>query len=129
MDEARKLIAEFVSGTAAEREEKGKSLFVELYARLNGQRDEVMNGIERFSRKQKDSAQGIRERTRAMQKMQDELGADTAKIDELATELAWETRIFEDRQKTTSAVCEVPVIIERRLFELGKAIQEAMAGK
>ncbi len=126
IEEARKLIAGYLFGTPGEREAKGKALFVELYQRLNGQRDEVMSGIERFSRKQKGSAEGIRERTRQMQKMQDEPSADPAEVERLATQLAWETRIFEDRQKATAAVCEVPVIIEKRLFDLGKAIQDAL---
>ena len=50
-----------------------------------------------------------------------------AEIDDLANQLAWETRIFEDRRKSTSYVCEVPVLIEKRLFDLGRAIQDAAA--
>ena len=37
-----------------------------------------------------------------------------------------ETRIFEDRRKTIRFVCEVPVLIEQRLFALGRTIQQAM---
>lgn len=129
IEEARKLVAGFVAGADEERQAKGQSLFLALYARLNGQREEVMSGIERFSRKQKGAAEGIRERTRDMQKMQDDPGADAAAIDDFAAKIAWETRIFEDRQMTTAAVCEVPVIIEKRLFDLGHAIEDAMRAK
>ncbi len=46
-----------------------------------------------------------------------------AQNDELTNRLAWRTRIFEDRQKATSYVCDVPVQLEKRLFDLSSAIQ------
>lgn len=126
MDEARKLIADYVVGTSAEREQKGKSLFRALYSTLNGQRDEVMSGIERFSRKEKGMADDIRAQAEKLRAMQDQ-ATDPDKTQQLASQLAWQTRIFEDRRKSTSYVCDVPVIIEKRLFELGGAIQSAMS--
>ena len=38
----------------------------------------------------------------------------------------WDTRIFEERRKTISYACEVPVLIEQRLFALARAIQHSM---
>jgi hypothetical protein len=123
MEDARKLIADFVVGTKEEKQERAKSLFAGLYSTLNAQRDEVMNGIERFSRKQKAVAEDIREQTRKMREMQDAPNADPAQSNELASQLAWQLRIFEDRRKSTSYVCDVPVLIEKRLFDLASAIQ------
>jgi hypothetical protein len=126
MEEARQLIKGYVTGTAEERQQKAKALFAALYATLNGQRDEVMNGIERFSRKQKSMAEQIRGSAQKMRELQDQPNADPSQNDELANQLAWQTRIFEDRRKTTSYVCEVPVLIEKRVFDLAKAIQEVL---
>jgi hypothetical protein len=126
IDDAGKLIADYVVGTAAEKQEKAKALFSALYSTLNAQRDEVMNGIERFSRKQKAAADDIREEARKLREMQDQSNADQAQTEDLASRLAWQTRIFEDRRKSTSYVCDVPVLIEKRLFDLGKAIQGAL---
>ena len=123
-EEARKLIEEFVAGAGADGQVRATALFAELYSVLNAQRGQVMDGIERFSRKEKSMAAEIREKTRKMQQMQDESNADTADIDQLTTQLAWGTRIFEDRQRSLSYVCEVPVLIEKRLFDLAQAIQE-----
>jgi hypothetical protein len=39
--------------------------------------------------------------------------------------LEWGTRIYEDRRKTIRYVCDVPTVIERRLFTLGRAIAHA----
>ena len=127
MDEARKLIANYVVGTSAERQQKAKSLFGRLYSRLNAQRDEVMNGIERFSRKEKAMADDIRAQAEKLRTMQDQ-ATDPAQTQQLASQLAWQTRVFEDRRKSTSYVCDVPVLIEKRLFDLGSAIQSAMNG-
>jgi hypothetical protein len=126
MEDAGKLIADYLVGTAAEKQEKAKTLFAALYSTLNAQRDEVMNGIERFSRKQKAAADGIREQAQKLREMQDQPNADQAQTEDLASQLAWQTRIFEDRRKSTSYVCDVPVLIEKRLFDLGKAIEGAL---
>ena len=126
MEEARKLIDNYVTGTAEERQQKAKTLFAALYTTLNGQRDEVMSGIERFSRKQKSMAEQIRGNAQKMRELQDQPNADPAQNEELANQLTWQTRIFEDRRKTTSYVCEVPVLIEKRLFDLAQAIQEVL---
>jgi len=122
MEDAKKLIADYLAGTDAERQQKAKTLFASLYSTLNAQRDEVMSGIERFSRKQKSAAEDIRADAQKLRDMQDKAGADPAQTENLVSQLAWQTRIFEDRRKSTSYVCDVPVQIEKRLFDLGSAI-------
>ncbi len=97
-------------------------MFASLYSTLNAQRDEVMSGIERFSRKQKSAAEDIRARSPEAAGHAGQGRADQAQTENLASQLAWQTRIFEDRRKSTSYVCEVPVQIEKRLFDLGSAI-------
>jgi hypothetical protein len=120
------LIAGYVVGTSAERQKKGTALFAALYSTLDAQRDEVMNGIERFSRKQKAAADDIRKEVDKLREIQDKSNGDQTQVQELTSRLAWQTRIFEDRRKSTSYVCDVPVLIEKRLFDLGRAIQDAM---
>jgi hypothetical protein len=126
IDDARKLIADYIVGSSAEKQDKAKTLFAALYARLNAQRDEVMDGIERFSRKQKAMAVDIRDEAQKLRDLQDKSGGDQAQTEDMASRLAWQTRIFEDRRKSTSYVCDVPVMIEKRLFDLGKAIQDTL---
>ena len=71
-------------------------------------------------------AEQIRAETQKLRDLQDKANADQAQDDALASQLAWQTRIFEDRRKSTSYVCDVPVLIEKRLFDLGSAIQTAL---
>ncbi len=105
---------------------KAKQLFAGLFDNLNRQRSDVMNGLERFSRKQKQLAQAIREDTLKIRELQDNANADATKIEELGQKIEWNTRIFEDRQKSTSFLCEIPVTIEQRLFALGRMINDTL---
>jgi hypothetical protein len=126
MDEAEKLIADFLTGGAAEKEDKAKRLFAGVFETLNRQRSEVMTGVERITRKQKALAGKIRADALELRTLQDTAERDQTKVDELTNQVAWSTRIFEDRRKTINYVCEVPGLIERRLFSLARAIQQSL---
>jgi hypothetical protein len=125
IEDAEKSIAQFIVGDAAEKEDKAKRLFAGLFETLNHQRSDVMTGIERITRKQKALAGKIRADALELRTLQDAAGHDQAKVEELTNQVAWSTRVFEDRRKTISYVCEVPSLIERRLFTLARAIQQA----
>jgi hypothetical protein len=124
--DAEKMISDAVTGSAAERQQKAKLIFAGLFKTLNSERGEVMNGIERFSRKQKEFADQIRATVFQLRELQDAPDHDEGKVDELASRVEWDTRIFEERQKTIGYVCEVPVVIEQRLFGLARAIAQSL---
>jgi hypothetical protein len=126
IEDAQKSIADFMTGSAAERDLKGRMLFAGVFERLNAERGEVMTGIERLARRQKDMADKIRESVIELHKIQDMPAPEPAKLDELSRQVEWSTRIFEDRRKTVRFVCEVPVLIEQRLGTLARAIQQGM---
>ena len=124
LDEAQKGIAEFLAGSPPEKAERGKLLFAGLFDTLNAQRSSVMNGLERVTRKQREAAEKIRSDTMALQSLQDAPTKDQAKIEELGNQLVWETRIFDDRRQVIKFVCEVPTVIDQRLFALARDIQQ-----
>jgi hypothetical protein len=126
LTDAEKAVADVITGNAAERQQKAKLVFAGLFTTLNRERGEVMNGIERFTRKQKQFADQIRSTVLQLRELQDAPGQDEAKRNELVSRVEWETRIFEERQKTIGYVCEVPVLIEQRLFALARAIQQSL---
>jgi hypothetical protein len=126
MEEAQTRIAQFLTGDAAAKADKGKLLFAGLFETLNGERGAVMSGLERLARSEKELAERIRSDTSAMHELQDAPSPDQAMIDEFASRIEWNLRIFEDRRKSIRYACEVPVIIEKRLFALSRAIQQTM---
>jgi Spy/CpxP family protein refolding chaperone len=123
LDEAQKAITEYLNG-AADKTAGGKLLFAGLFDSLNAQRSQVMNGLERVTRKQRAAAEKIRDDTLALQALQGASPPDQAKIGELGNQLVWQTRIFEDRRNVIKFVCEVPTAIDQRLFALGRTIQQ-----
>lgn len=126
LDEAEKLVKEFLTGSAADKTTNAKLLFAGLFDTLNAQRSQVMRGLERVSRKQREAADKIREETVQLQALQDATPRDDAKVEAMSNQLIWETRIFEDRRKVVRFVCEVPTTIDQRLFALGRVIQQEM---
>ena len=126
IEEAQKSIEDFLAAAGAAKADKGVLLFAGLFETLNRQRTEVMNGLERLQRSQRELAGRIKADAAAQHELQDESKPDQAKIDELASRIEWSTRIFDDRRKSIRYACEVPVIIERRLFALGRTIRQQM---
>jgi hypothetical protein len=124
IDDAEKAITEFLSAPGTDKVAVGKLIFAGLFEQLNAERSSVMSGLERVTRKQRQAADKIRADTLALQALQDATPRDQSKIDELGNQLVWETRIFEDRRGVVKFVCEVPTTIDRRLFALGRAIQQ-----
>ena len=125
LEDAQKMAAEFLAASS-DKKEKGRLLFAGLFDTLNRLRVDVIAGIERYTRRQRDFAQRIRSETLALRELQDKPDADPKQVAEQADRVQWETRIFEDRRRTISFVCEVPVLIEQRLFALGRTIQQEM---
>ncbi|MFK4505832.1 hypothetical protein LPJ38_32825 [Bradyrhizobium daqingense] len=126
LDEAEKSVKEFLAASASDKSANAKLLFAGLFDTLNAQRSQVMNGLERVSRKQREAADKIREETLALQALQGATPRDETKVEALSNDLIWKTRIFEDRHKVVRFVCEVPTTIDQRLFALGRVIQQEM---
>ena len=124
LDEAQKAITDFLSTPGADKAVAGKRLFAGLFEQLNAERSSVMGGLERVTRKQRQAAEKVRADTLALQALQDATPPDQPKIDELGNQLVWETRIFEDRRRVVKFVCEVPTMIDQRLFALSRTIQQ-----
>jgi hypothetical protein len=126
LEAARKAITEFVVGSPAEKEQKAKQAFAGLFEVLSEQRQEVMDGLERVSRKEVGLAAKIKSDVARLRELQDKPDADQNEIKNLASEIEWSTRIFEDRRKTIRYVCEVPTTIEQRIFALTRTIQQTL---
>jgi type I site-specific restriction endonuclease len=126
LDEAEKSVKEFLAGSAADKTANAKLLFAGLFDTLNAQRSQVISGLERVSRKQREAADKIRDETVQLQSLQDATPRDDTKVEAFSNQLIWETRIFEDRRKVVRFVCEVPTAIDQRLFALGRVIQQEL---
>src|SRR2546430_15548643 len=60
LEDAQKTISDVMTGTESERQKKAKLIFAGLFKTLNHERSEVMQGIERYFRKQREFSDQIR---------------------------------------------------------------------
>ena len=126
VEAAELAIHDFAASLGASRREKLLVLFAGLFDTLAHERAMVVAGLDRFGHRQKELADALRAATAAMRAEQDKPDADAAKVQNLTDRMAWDMRIFEDKRKSVSYVCETPVLIEQRLFALGRAIAKEM---
>jgi hypothetical protein len=124
LNTAQKAIADFVTGNQAEKEQKAKQVFAGVFDVLSAERREVMDGLERVSRKEVELGEKIKSDVANLRELQDKPNADETEVKNLASEIEWSTRIFEERRKTIRYVCEVPGGIEQRVFALARSIQQ-----
>jgi hypothetical protein len=45
-------------------------------------------------------------------------------LSQLSEEIAWDTRVYEEREQSLTYVCETAVLLEQRLFQIGRHISE-----
>jgi hypothetical protein len=126
LEEAQKNATDFIAAAGADKARKGVLLFAGLFDMLNHQRSEVLDGLERMQRRERDLADQIKADVAALRALQDQPHPDEAKVNELQTKIEWGTRIFDDRRKTVRYACEVPTTIERRLGALARTIRQEM---
>ena len=124
LEEAKKDIAEFMTGDAAAKQDKAKKLFAGVFATLSQERSQVLDGIERAERNERDLADKIKTDVAALHDLEDKPQQDQTDVTKLADQVQWSTTIFDDRRKTIRYVCDVPNTIEQRLFAIARAIQQ-----
>jgi hypothetical protein len=122
--DAEKAAADFVTGTPEEKTRKAKLLMAGVFATLSGERAQVVAGIKRFASRQielRDKINGELTTMRADQGTSS--AANDPGTDKLGEQIAWDTRIFDERRHTISYVCDVPGVIEQRLGGIARAVQ------
>ena len=124
--EARAAIAKLSTSSGDARRQKLQALLVGLFETINGERSDIIAGIERYGRKQIQLAETLRQETAKLDSMRQDAKADPSELARMNEQLTWSLRVFDERQRSLRFVCEVPVLIEQRLFVLVRAIQTAI---
>jgi hypothetical protein len=130
LEQATAAIARFAAAQPQERRDEAlKLLFAGLLSTINSDRAVVMSGIERFQQRQKARAAEIERQGTAIQELKERAVNDEKAHAELAAaedRYNWDVRVFSERQQSLPLACEVPVLIEQRLFALGREIRSRM---
>ncbi|HSA80404.1 MAG TPA: hypothetical protein VLE23_06245 [Geminicoccaceae bacterium] len=126
VDEAQAAIERFASGLAPkQRQEQLARLFHDVLQLINEERSEIIAGIKRYTRKQRQLAEKIAQDSRKLANLQPGTTPD-AETQELLDARQWDLRVFEDRQRILRQICEQPVLLEERAFALSRAIQSQL---
>jgi len=102
-------------------------VFSETFDRLAAQRRKIMKGIEDYSLRQIALAERIDAARGEMDRLMQAEKPDFDRIDALEEQLAWDERIYTDRRKSLTYVCETPVLIEKRLYAVSQLLTSAGA--
>jgi aminopeptidase N len=131
LDQATEAIAQFAAAQQPnERDQALKLLFAGLVNTTNNDRSIVIHGIERFQQRQKARAAEIERQAAELRHLKEQAVSDERARAELTAaeeRHQWDLRVFTERQQSIPLACEVPVLIEQRLFELGRAIRTHMS--
>jgi hypothetical protein len=130
LQQAVEAVARFADAQPPDkRDDALKLLFAGFLDAVNNDRAAVMNGIERFQKRQRGRAAEIERQGAALRQLRERAASDQNARSELAAaedKYQWDVRVFTERQQSLPLACEVPVLIEQRLFELGREIRSRM---
>lgn len=128
MEDAAKLISAFAAAQEASvRVHRLTLLFGATFTEIDRLRSEIMRGIERYTRNQRKLARKIDEEraaSLALQQGRDASEAAKKVAQEKEEQVNWEQRVYKERENSLRYVCENPVILEQRLYQLAQEIQK-----
>ena len=126
--DAKAEIHRFAVAISADKQKILTEVFAGLFETINHDRSSIIHGIKRYHGRQEALAKDIEDKTAELDNL-DPASTDQAvaqKRVDMQNELNWETRIFDDRSRLLPAVCEQPVLLEQRLYQLSHAVMDEM---
>ncbi len=126
IEELESLVTEFIVEHGRDAALIGQ-VFSETFDRLSRTRTKLIKGIGEYSLKQI----ALSERIDANRARMDDLMAadapDFDQVDSLEEQLDWDERIYTDRARSLTYVCESPVLIEKRLYAIAQMLLAQIA--
>lgn len=110
----------------ADRKARLTRIFAGLLETVNLYRGSVIDGIERFTRRQRSRAEEIEREGLTLAELRKAAETDPAKRDayEKANELYdWNVRVFEERRQNLPVACDIPPAIDGRTFEIVRELR------
>ncbi len=130
LEEAQAELRDFAGSLPGDRSSERMTMLVRgLFDHMNAERSQIISGIARYARKQRELADTLRKQASELDAMRGRQDADASDISSRTDRLTWQTRIFDERVKSLTYVCEVPTLIEQRLYALARTVAEVMAGR
>ncbi len=120
-------ITDFKAKAGPDADAKLLSAFAAAFADLSQQRSQIIDGLDRFGRKQRALADRIRAENETVQNSADQShDSHSPTAGDSQERLQWDIRVFDERRQTIGYVCEAPTLIEQRIGEIARSVQQAL---
>ena len=87
-----------------------------LFDHMNAERSQVISGIARYAAQPDRARSAVRKEAPDVDALRANPMRTPTRSPARTDRLTWETRIFEERVQSLTYVCEVPTLIEQRLY-------------
>lgn len=98
------------------------NIFMGVFDTLSKDRHRLITGIVKYSQGQTDLATHIDAARTEIETLMATPAPDFDKVDKLEEQIDWDERIYKDRTKSLTYVCETPVLLEKRLYALAQLL-------
>ena len=123
-EDARAEVATFASDQGAGLPLMGV-VFRKVFDKVSQRRTRIIDGIGTFSLNQISLSGRIDSARSEMETVMAAAEPDYDRADALEEQIDWDQRIYSDRQKTITYLCETPTLLEKRLYAIAQILQEA----
>lgn len=123
-EDREKILADWVETVPGnQRNAQLTAVFTGVWSRLNNRRKEFIDGILRYARHQKAVSEKIEAHLNEMAELEGNSDEQSIRrLVELEETVAWQQRIFDQRESNLVALCEQPVQVEEELGEIARMI-------
>jgi hypothetical protein len=101
------------------KDEQLTRLFARTLEIINSDRSSIIQGIKKYARGQRALAETITEKNERLSELPKD---QVVERDTLIAERDWDIRIYDDRERSLTYLCEQPVLLEQRAFALARTI-------
>ncbi|RWB59059.1 hypothetical protein [Mesorhizobium sp.] len=128
--DAQKKIRDFAASLPAEQLAPKMAMLLQgMFDHMDAERSHVISGISRYAHRQLEMAAELRKQASDVDALRAKPDADQDEVERRTDQLNFATRIFNERAQSLTYVCDVPTIIEQRLYQLSKTVSETLAAK
>lgn len=121
------LLDAFAQQAGPDKDIRLTRVFAGVLELVNTERDRILLGIDRYARGQSKLAARVREESDKVGEAKDSPMAEEPKdLQDVENALKWDKRIFEERSRSLKYVCESPVLLEQRVFDIARRIQQKL---
>ncbi|AUX74708.1 hypothetical protein [Sinorhizobium fredii] len=130
LPEAQQKIREYADSLPEGEKERRMTMLAQgLFEHMNRERSDVIAGIARYAHAQRDMAAFLRQEASAVDALRAKPAADPKELARRNDRLVFQTRVFQERSQSLGFVCEVPTLIEQRLYALAKSIAQTLSDR